>query len=110
LLYRSAIAEAGIKKTKLKLRRQKVRDQLSVRSREPSASRRYQADEKFEGELPMAKPSPKVEVEKSVSQKTDTLKDSRIPSESQASHIQRLLKAKRKAGDSRQNEKTEEDK
>ena len=94
----------------LKLRRQKVRDQLSVRSREPSASRRYQADEKFEGELPMAKPSPKVEVEKSVSQKTDTLKDSRIPSESQASHIQRLLKAKRKAGDSRQNEKTEEDK
>jgi len=90
----------------LKLRRQKVRDQLSARSRESIASRRYEADEKYEGELPMVKPSTmKVETEKTVSQKSETVKD--IP-EDETSHIQRLLKAKRKAGDGKHKEKTDD--
>jgi len=90
----------------LKQRRQKVRDQLSARSRESIVSRRYEADEKFEGELPIVKPSTmKAETENTISQKSETVKDI---SEGEASHIQRLLKAKRKAGDSRYKEKTDD--
>ncbi len=90
----------------LKLRRQKIHDQLKARSRESAASRRYVADEKFEGELPIAKPSTtKAETEKTISQKGKAVKDI---SEDETSHIQRLLKAKRMAGDDRQKEKTED--
>ena len=90
----------------LMLRRQKVRDQLSARSRESIASRRYEADEKFEGELPIAQPpDEKIETEKTVSRKTETVKD--IP-EGEISHIQRLLKAKRKAGDGKNKETTDD--
>ena len=106
LRYRKSKQKEEKTLEQLMLRRQKVRDQLLARSREQITSRRYQADEKFEGELPIAKPpDKKVEIEKTISKKSETVKD--IP-EGEASHIQRLLKAKRKAGDGKQKEKTDD--
>jgi len=107
LRYRKSKQKQDKTLEQLKLRRQKIRDQLSSRSRESAASRRYEADEKFEGELPIVKPSAmKAETGTTVSQKDETIKD--VP-EGETSHIQRLLKAKRKAGDGRQKEKSEDD-
>jgi Ca-activated chloride channel family protein len=107
LRYRKSKSKEDKTLEQLKLKRQKVRDQLSARSQGAFISRRYEADEKFEGDLPMAKSrEEKVEAKKTAPQKKETVKDI---SEEQASHIQRLLKAKRKAEDGRQNKSTEYD-
>ncbi|MBN2593251.1 MAG: VWA domain-containing protein [Sedimentisphaerales bacterium] len=85
---------------RLRARRQTLRDQLSVRKTDQSASRRYQAGEDYKGDLPttetVKRAEKKVEkkLEKSVSEKADTTEDS--------SHIQRLLRAKHKAAENRQ--------
>ena len=92
---------------RLQARRQKLRDQLDARKAAVLASRRYQASEEYEGELPVAdtarpatRPKPEKEIEKPAPAKAE-------PGEGSA-HIQRLLKAKRKAADRDQADMTEE--
>lgn len=90
---------------RLRLRRQKLRDQLLARSADADASRRYEADEKFKGELPTRQAQPQTRPEKPVPEKTEAQEDSGIAAEQGPSHIQRLLKAKRKASDRDRNDK-----
>ena len=86
---------------RLRLRRQKLREQLSARTADAIASRRYSGGEAYEGDLPIAKvaeqakPAPADKSESPAVQKTVAREDS--------SHIQRLLKAKRKAAGLEQN-------
>lgn len=87
---------------RLKLRRKKVREQLKRAAPEPSASKRYEAGKEFAGEMPTAKveqPEPVVEKPAKEPKPTETEK-----SEDQ-SHIQQLLKAKRKATGRRKDNK-----
>ena len=80
---------------RLRLQRQKLREQLSARTADVVASRRYKGGEMFEGDLPVAKvdeppkPMPASKSEKPAVEKAVAQEDS--------SHIQRLLKARRKA-------------
>ena len=91
---------------RLRARRLKLRDQLSARKADAIASRRYEAGEEVKGDLPMAGAArqpdvlPEKKPEKPAPKKAETQQES--------SHIQRLLKAKRKAADDRQDENTEE--
>jgi hypothetical protein len=93
---------------RLRLRRRKLRDQLLARSADADARRRYEADEKFKGELPArqappeAKPAGVAKPEKPAPEQTEA---QRIAAEQGPSHIQRLLKAKRKASDRDRNDK-----
>jgi len=87
---------------RLRARRQTLRDQLSARKADQIASHRYQAGEDYNGEMPTAKTVKRAETkmekksEKSVPEKTDTTEES--------SHIQRLLRAKHKAAEDRQDD------
>jgi uncharacterized membrane protein len=90
---------------RLRARRQTLRDQLSARKADQSAARRYQASEDYRGEMPTAETVKQAEAkvekkaEKPVPKKAEPTEDS--------SHIQRLLKAKHKAAEHRQNDKNE---
>ena len=102
---------------RLRIRRQKLRDQILARSpmessptADANASRRYEADEKFEGELPSLQVQSQTRAEKPVGEKIDARESGGAAAEEEPSHIQRLLKAKRKAADGGQNDKTENDK
>jgi len=92
---------------RLRARRQTLRDQLSARKADQSASRRYQASEDYRGEMPTTETVKRVEKkiekkpEKSVPEKTEVIEDS--------SHIQRLLRAKHKAAENRQDDKNKDD-
>jgi len=85
---------------RLRARRQKLREQLSAGKAAAVTARRYTGGETFNGDLPIAKvmeqatPQTK-KTEESVPQKMSAGEDS--------SHIQRLLKAKRKAAGLDQN-------
>ena len=87
---------------RLRARRQTLRDQLSARKADQSASRRYQAGEDYRGEMPTTKTVKQAETkvekkpEKSVPEKTQAAEDS--------SHIQRLLRAKHKSAEDRQDD------
>ena len=79
---------------RLRARRQKLREQLSGGKVAAIAAKRYKGGDAFAGDLPIAKVAEPVKSdvrkpEKSVSQK--------ISADEESSHIQRLLKAKRKA-------------
>jgi hypothetical protein len=88
---------------RLRARRQTLRDQLSARKADQSASRRYQVSEDYRGEMPTtetvkrAETKVKKKAEKPVPEKAETIEDS--------SHIQRLLRAKHKAAENRQDDK-----
>ncbi|MHC4658899.1 MAG: VWA domain-containing protein [Planctomycetota bacterium] len=107
---RSLRAERKVDRTleRLRLTRQKLREQLSARSADALASKRYEAKTGFKGDLPVAatqkQPEPPREKEpaKAAPKKTEAAE--------QSSHIQQLLKAKRKAVDRRQDGETENDK
>jgi uncharacterized membrane protein len=111
-IARRAISFVHLKKSELKAdltldrlraRRQTLRDQLSARKADQSASKRYQASEDYRGEMPtleaVKQAETKVEkkAEKSVPEKAEPIGDS--------SHIQRLLRAKHKAAEQRQDDK-----
>ncbi|MDY7010932.1 MAG: VWA domain-containing protein, partial [Planctomycetota bacterium] len=85
--------EAGTTLDRLKLRRQKLKEQLAGRKKDAAASRKYEAGGKTgEGELPMSKtapPKPKPE---------ETPEEPKKP-EPEETHLQQLLKAKRQAKD-----------
>ncbi len=101
--------EGKVDKTleRLQARRQKLRDQLDARKDAAVASKRYQASAGYEGELPVAgaarppRPQPEKRGEKPTPAKADAGEGS--------AHIQRLLKAKRKAADQEQPDKIEEE-
>ncbi|MFH1717869.1 MAG: glutamine amidotransferase [Planctomycetota bacterium] len=89
---------------RLRLRRQKLRDQLSARKADAVASRRYEASKQYEGDLPVAeaaqhKPPPEEKPQEAAPAKADAREET--------SHIQRLLKAKRKAAGDKQNDNAE---
>jgi Ca-activated chloride channel family protein len=81
----------------LKLKRKQLQAQFKRRSDEGAASRRYIADEKFKGDLPMSKVQDKKPPEPAA--KKAEPKNETKASQVQADHIQRLLKAKRKSGE-----------
>jgi len=89
---------------RLRLTQQKLRQQLFARPSDATASRRYEAGEKYEGELPVAKTAPQT--------KTPAKKEPEKPARKEAeaeqdtSHIQRLLKAKHKAANRRHSNET----
>ncbi len=92
---------------RLRMRRRKLQDQLSARKADAVASRRYEASEKYEGELPVAgaaehKPPPEKKPQEAAPKKPDVSEDS--------SHIDRLLKAKRKAVDDKRKDNPDNDK
>ncbi|MCP4259815.1 MAG: VWA domain-containing protein [Planctomycetes bacterium] len=111
-LVRFRKTESKVSQTleRLRKKRQNLRDQLLARSSEVDASRRYEADEKFTGELPniqassAAKPIGENEPEKSAQEKT---KAPRKADEQEPSHIDLLLKAKRKATNRGSDDKAE---
>lgn len=90
---------------RLRLTQKKLREQLSP-SDESLASKRYKADEAFSGDLPKAQVPLQSDAtttkppEKPETVKTDTEEDQ--------SHIQQLLKAKRKATEQRKDSKMED--
>jgi uncharacterized membrane protein len=88
---------------RLRARRQSLREQFAARKADQSATRRYRASEDFQGEMPTTETvrRAKIKVEKkpdkTVPKKAEVLEES--------SHIQRLLRAKQKAAENRQDDK-----
>jgi len=98
---RRPLAERKADKTleRLRLAQKKLREQLFTRADESLASRRYEADQKYSGDLPKAQ----VPLQSDVStekppEKPETVKKD---AEEDLSHIQQLLRAKRKATEQR---------
>jgi uncharacterized membrane protein len=84
---------------RLKLTREKMRRQLSSRAAGARASRRYQGADKSAGGLPVADLKTQSDTPpKSGPEKAELKK---VQGETEPSHIQQLLKAKRKAAESR---------
>ncbi|MBA7622567.1 hypothetical protein ES703_29945 [subsurface metagenome] len=90
---------------RLRARRQKLREQLSARSADAAASRRYEAGEKYSGELPMAKTAPQAEQPRE--EKPEKAAPEKAKPQEEAAHIQRLLKAKQQAAERRRKHKSE---
>ena len=82
-----------------------------IRQAEPSASKRYEADEKFDGELPMSPVTPPVK-EAGMGSTQPAQKEGQKPTktEGDTSHIERLLRAKHKAADPHKNTNAQDDK
>jgi uncharacterized membrane protein len=90
--------EAGATLDRLKLRRQKLKKQLSGRKKDAFASRKYDAGEKgVEGELPMSKTAP---LKPKPTEADETPKKPK-KAEPEATHLQQLLNAKRQARDNK---------
>jgi len=89
---------------RLRLRRDKLREQLAARSRDQFASQRYEAPAESRADLPVAstartEPPPDKKVAEPAAEKPAPIE--------QPSHIQQLLKAKRQAADRRTEKKSE---
>jgi hypothetical protein len=90
---------------RLRARRRTLRDQLSARTADEITSRRFQAAEDYRGEMPVigtAEP-----VEPKAEKKPDKIVPEKAKAEAidESSHIQRLLRAKHKAAEQRQDDK-----
>ncbi|MCK5171893.1 MAG: hypothetical protein KAR47_00780, partial [Planctomycetes bacterium] len=100
--------KAGQTLDRLRMARNKVRDGFASRRAGSVASRRYQADERYEGDLPAAEiepasePSPKKAPDKAEKEKKQAIDEQ--------SHIQQLLRAKKKAADRRKDKNPDDDK
>jgi len=90
---------------RLRAKRQKLREQLSAGKAAAVTARRYTGGETFDGDLPVAKV---MEQAKPQTKKTEESVPQKISADEDSSHIQRLLKAKRKAAGLEQNDKTQE--
>jgi hypothetical protein len=89
---------------RLRARRQKLREQLSAGKAAAIAARRYKGGDAFGGDLPVAKvaePAKPIPIRKSEERTPE-----KISVLDESSHIQRLLKAKRKAAGLDQNDAT----
>jgi hypothetical protein len=91
---------------RLRARRQTLRDQLSARKTDQSATR-YQASEDYRGEMPTAETLKRAEVK--VEKKAEKAMPEKAEATEDSSHIQRLLKAKQKAAGLRQDDKNKND-
>jgi uncharacterized membrane protein len=87
---------------KLKLKRKQVHDQFKTRSEEMAASRRYKADDKFKGDLPISQTHDEKTLETTI--KKEQPKKETKTSQEDVTHIQRLLKAKRKSSEPRKDD------
>ena len=87
---------------RLRARRKTLRDQLSARKADQIASHRYQTGEDYRGDLPTTDTAKRAET------KTEKKPEKSVPDKAQAteesSHIQRLLRAKHKAAEHRQDD------
>ncbi len=109
-LSRRLFAGAGGKKVerdqtlqRLQASRRQVQQKLSARKASISASRRYQADQSAEGELPVADTKPAREKPRPT--EPERTPEKRVDQAADKSHIDRLLKAKRKAGGDQKDDK-----
>ena len=91
---------------RLRARRQTLRDQLSARKADQSA-RRYQTSEDYRGEMPTTETVKRTEAKEE--KKTEKPVPKKVEPSEDSSHIQRLLKAKHKAAELRQDEKNKND-
>jgi len=89
---------------RLRQRRKKIHDQLSRAAPEPGASRRFEADKSYTGEMPKAKVEP---VEPHIEKPPEEPKAQKEEPPEDKSHIQQLLRAKKKAADRRKDKKPE---
>ncbi|MHC4754978.1 MAG: VWA domain-containing protein [Planctomycetota bacterium] len=89
---------------RLMAKRKQVSEQLKARSDKTITARRYEASEEFKGELPIAKPEVEVKAPEKPAQEAGPSKPV-LPKEE--SHIDKLLKAKRKISDKQQNKNEE---
>ncbi|MBN2312605.1 MAG: VWA domain-containing protein [Sedimentisphaerales bacterium] len=80
---------------RLRLRRQKLQEQLSRGKAAAIAAKRYKGAETFDGDLPVAKVTEQTEPMSVTPSEKQT--PEKIAAHEDSSHIQRLLKAKRKA-------------
>jgi hypothetical protein len=110
-LFRFLQAESKESQTLERLRRkhQNLRDQLLARSADIDVSKRYEADEKYEAEPPNIRASEikstsETKPEKPAPQEAET---KQAADEKEPSHIEQLLKAKRKAMRRDENNKKE---
>ena len=91
---------------RLHARRRKLRESFDARKAAAVASKRYRASEEFRGELPVADTS------RPIRQQPEKKPAEPAPAKTEpgegSEHIQRLLRAKRKAADRDQGEKTTE--
>ncbi len=83
----------------LKATRKKMKDQLAARSKPAYSSKRYEASEKYSGKLPETPDLPKTDVYKEDKADDETRKDKKAETADEQSHINQLLKAKRKFGE-----------
>ncbi|MHC4154199.1 MAG: VWA domain-containing protein [Planctomycetota bacterium] len=88
---------------RLRLRRDKLREQLAARSTDRFASKRYEAPAESKADLPMTSAATEPPPQKNVAEPTE---EKLAPTE-QPSHIQQLLRAKRQAAERRTEEKSE---
>jgi hypothetical protein len=108
--FRRAESKGSQTLERLRIKRQNLRDQLFARSTDIDASRRYEASEEFKGELPSIQASSETDLagktrpEKS---STEKIEKQQTTGEKEPSHIDQLLKAKRKATDRRGDDKAE---
>jgi len=89
---------------RLRLTRQKLREQLAARSGDAAARRRYEAGEKYSGELPMAKAVP--QAKQPGEEKPKKAAPEKAKAQEEASHIERLLRAKQQAAERRSKDKS----
>ena len=99
--------KAGQTIDRLKLARQKLREQLAARSAESTASRRYQGADKYSAEAPVARTQTKAEPEPK--KPPEKVKPAAKEPQPERSHIDQLLKAKRKAAERRKTDEAEND-
>jgi uncharacterized membrane protein len=91
----------------LQLTQKELRRKLAARSAKTTGARRYKADEKFTGGLPIAKAATKPEPPPKREEKSKSVKDETTTA---PSHIQQLLQAKREAAKRRRDEQEDNDK
>ena len=92
LVRRPAKVKAEQTLEALRLKRKKIKEQLTV-SDFQAASKKYEAGKEYEGEIPVSKLETPAEVERSVEQRIEAI----LQKEEDQSHISRLLKAKKEA-------------
>lgn len=90
---------------RLQARRKMLRDQLEARKAAAIAAKRYEASEEYEGELPVADTARQVRLQ---AEKMPEEAPPRAEPAEGSEHIQRLLRAKRKAADLEEKQETKE--
>ena len=102
IISRKRVQKTETTLDKLKLKRKQVQAQFKTHSKDADAARRYVPDEKYKGDLPLSKMQDNKPPEP-VARKEEPKPDNK-PKQEDASHIQRLLRAKKKSGENRKDD------